>query len=161
MVLHYLINASRHSHIDLTLLKSPLHLDMVRCPAQIHLQSYKYVHTWNVLRYHLQILCTRETPQWLIAYLEQPKYNPTTFWSMVLRKQFSSGYLGWTLYWVPLLGIVHIPALPEMTYDLSDSKTLWTPHILRNFGHPLHVFNHQKMIYYFMIMFFSSIFLEW
>ncbi len=64
MVLHYLINASRHSHIDLTLLKSPLHLNMVRCPAQIHLQSYKYVHTWNVLHYHLQILCTRETPQW-------------------------------------------------------------------------------------------------
>jgi hypothetical protein len=69
--------------------------------------------------------------------------------------------LGWTLYWVPLLGIVHIPALPEMTYYLSDSKTLWTPHILRKFGHPLHVFKHQKMIYYFMIMFFFSIFLEW
>ncbi len=159
MVLHYLINASRHSHIDLTLLKSHLHLDMVRCPAHIHLQSYKYVHTWNVL--HLPpssplhkgdttvIDCILGTAR--IQSYNILEYGPQK--TIFLR-------LGRTLYWVPLLGIVHIPALPEMTYDLSDSKTLWTPHILRKFGHHLHVFNHQKMIYYFMIMFFFSIFLE-
>ncbi len=32
--------------------------------------------------------------------------------------------LEWTLHWVPLLGMVHIPDLSEMIYDLSDSKTL-------------------------------------
>ncbi len=159
MVLHYLINASRHSHIDLTLLKSPLHLDMMRCPAQIHLQSYKYVHTWNVLCYHLQILCLiwLQVIDRILGTAQIQSYNILEYGpqkTIFLR-------LGWTLYWVPLLGIVHIPALPEMTYDLSEFKTLWTTHILRKFGHPLHVFNHQKMIYYFMIMFFFSIFLEW